>query len=230
MNLHVHIHAAAVYGLYTTDDARKPRSHFLPPLRPTDIHWICSTVATRVCNLLRRRGLLRDRVDDNNAAVRLAPSTALDACRQAAISRGRGAPPPVCSGAPAASPALDQAPAPQARTWRSRTSYVPRAELMRRTLDIDPAHCRRWEGRLESADRDHHERRSGGANLVAPELARDPMGPGGSLAWDLGDERTTGCWGWSPSHPRRGRTAAGATVRPGRGPADAGLLKLANCR
>jgi hypothetical protein len=46
-------------------------------------------VAERVCNLLRRRGLLRDRADDNDSAVRLAPSTALDACRQAALSRGR---------------------------------------------------------------------------------------------------------------------------------------------
>jgi hypothetical protein len=57
-------------------------------LTPTDIHWVCCTVAKRICNLLRRRGLLRDRADDNDSAVRLAPSTALDACRQAALSRG----------------------------------------------------------------------------------------------------------------------------------------------
>ncbi|MCU0691949.1 MAG: hypothetical protein MUF54_11145 [Polyangiaceae bacterium] len=64
-------------------------THFLPALTPTDIHWVCAMVATRVCSLLRRRELLRDRADDNDGAVRLAPSTALDACRQAALSRGR---------------------------------------------------------------------------------------------------------------------------------------------
>ncbi|MCU0694351.1 MAG: hypothetical protein MUF54_23430 [Polyangiaceae bacterium] len=43
---------------------------FLPALTPTDIHWVCATVAERVCNLLRHRGLLRDRADDNDDAVR----------------------------------------------------------------------------------------------------------------------------------------------------------------
>ncbi|MCU0784340.1 MAG: hypothetical protein MUF81_09910, partial [Verrucomicrobia bacterium] len=62
-----------------------------PALTPTDIHWVCATVAERVRNLLRRRGLLRDRADDNDCAVRLTPSTALDACRQASLSSGEGA-------------------------------------------------------------------------------------------------------------------------------------------
>jgi hypothetical protein len=90
MNLHVHLHCAAINGgVYTIDEHGAPRFHFLPALTPTDIHWVCCTVAKRICNLLRRRGLLRDRADDNEGAVRLAPSTALDACRQAALSRGR---------------------------------------------------------------------------------------------------------------------------------------------
>jgi hypothetical protein len=40
-------------------------------------------------------------------------------------------PPPVCSGAPDASSASAQAPAPKARMWRSCTSYIPWAKLMR---------------------------------------------------------------------------------------------------
>ncbi|MCU0694175.1 MAG: hypothetical protein MUF54_22510 [Polyangiaceae bacterium] len=79
LNLHVHFHAAAIDGVNTTDEHGAPRFHFLPALTPTDIHWVCSTVATRVCNLPRHRGLLRDRADGNDCAVRLTPSTALDA-------------------------------------------------------------------------------------------------------------------------------------------------------
>jgi hypothetical protein len=86
---HVHLHCAVIDGVHTTDEHGTPRFHFLPALTPTDIHWVCATVATPVCNLLRRRGLLRDRADDKDDGVRLAPSTALDACRQAALSRGR---------------------------------------------------------------------------------------------------------------------------------------------
>jgi hypothetical protein len=99
-------------------------------------------------------------------------------------------PPPVCSGEPNANSASAQEPAPKTRTWRSGTSYIPWAELMRRTLDVDPAHCPRCEGRLEPIaiiTRDEVvERILSHLNLpVAPE----PIGPGGSLAWDLGDER-----------------------------------------
>jgi hypothetical protein len=61
---------------------------------------------------------------------------------------------------------------------------------MRRTLDIDPAHCPQCEGRLEPIaiiTRDEVvERILSHLNLPA---APEPIGPGGSLAWDLGDER-----------------------------------------
>ncbi|MCU0693907.1 MAG: hypothetical protein MUF54_21165, partial [Polyangiaceae bacterium] len=59
---------------------------------------------------------------------------------------------------------------------------------MKRTLDIDPARCPRCEGRLEpiaSITRDDVVERIP-LNLPA---APEPIGPGGSLAWDLGDER-----------------------------------------
>jgi hypothetical protein len=51
---------------------------------------VALSCATRICPCCwgrRRRRLLRDGADDEHDAVRLAPSTALDACRQAALSR-----------------------------------------------------------------------------------------------------------------------------------------------
>jgi hypothetical protein len=139
-------------------------------------------------------------------------------------------PPPVCSGAPDASPASAQAPAPKARPWRSGTSTIPWAELTRRTLDSDPAHCPRCEGRLEPIaiiTRDDIVQRIPLNLPTAPE----PMGPGGSFGWDLGDERMDD-WvlGMDPEPPRRGRHAARSTVRRVRGPAGAGLLNEANRR
>ncbi len=65
------------------------RFHFLQPLTLTDIHWICATATARVCNVLQRRGLLRNRADGNHGAIRLASCTAIDTWRQAALSRGR---------------------------------------------------------------------------------------------------------------------------------------------
>jgi hypothetical protein len=74
---------------------------------------------------------------------------------------------------------------------------------MRRTLDIDPAHCPQCEGRLEPIaiiTRD---------DIVHPILshlnlptAPAPIGPGGSLAWDLGDQ-SMGDWvvGMDPEPP-----------------------------
>jgi hypothetical protein len=61
---------------------------------------------------------------------------------------------------------------------------------MRRTLHIDPALCPGCEGRLEPiaiiTRDDVVERILSHLNLAA---APEPMGPGGSLAWDLGNER-----------------------------------------
>jgi len=37
----------------------------------------------------------------------------------------------------------------RARSWRPSTSYIPWAELMRRTLDTDPADCPACFGRLQ---------------------------------------------------------------------------------
>jgi hypothetical protein len=72
---------------------------------------------------------------------------------------------------------------------------------MKRTLDIDPAHCPRCEGRLEPI-----------AIITLDDIVQriplnlpaspEPMDPGGSMAWDLGDERM-GDWvlGMDPEPP-----------------------------
>jgi hypothetical protein len=104
---------------------------------------------------------------------------------------------------------------------------------MRRTLDIDPAHCPGCEGRLETAHRDHRARAGGGANPVALELTR---GPGAQLSWRLArvglGRRADGRLGrgHGARAPRRARNAARSTVRCVRGPAGAGLLHEAISR
>jgi hypothetical protein len=59
---------------------------------------------------------------------------------------------------------------------------------MRRTLDIDPAHCPRCEGRLEPiaiiTREDIVEKILSHVHLP---MAPEPVGPGGSLAWELNE-------------------------------------------
>ncbi|MCU0692610.1 MAG: hypothetical protein MUF54_14515 [Polyangiaceae bacterium] len=60
------------------------------------------------------------------------------------------------------------------------------------------------------AHRDHHARRRGGANPLNLPAVPESIGPGGSLAWDLGDERMDD-WvvGMDPEPPDVGETQRG---------------------
>lgn len=88
MNLHVHVHGAAIDGVYALDESTgSPRFHFVPAPTPSDIHAVAASVGARVCKMLRRRGLLRDEPTDSGEAT--TEGSALDACRSAGLSRGR---------------------------------------------------------------------------------------------------------------------------------------------
>jgi hypothetical protein len=78
---------------------------------------------------------------------------------------------------------------PPSRPWRPSTSYIPWRELIRRTFDIDPAECDRCRARLEPVaiiTRDDVIERIL-AHLSLPVSAA-PIGPGGSMAWDVTGE------------------------------------------
>ena len=87
LNLHVHVHLSAIDGVYALDEQGTPRLHFLPAPTPSDIRDVTASVASRVCRILRRRGLLRDEAADPNEPT--TDSSALDACHAAGLSRGR---------------------------------------------------------------------------------------------------------------------------------------------
>lgn len=105
------------------------------------------------------------------------------------------------SAAPAAIVSSSQ-PQPAQLSWRRTTSYIPWAELMRRTLDIDPAQCT-CGGKLKPIaiiTREEVVQRIL-SHLSLPSVPA-PVGPGRSMAFDVTGE-PVGEWvvGLDPDPP-----------------------------
>jgi len=118
------------------------------------------------------------------------PSSAPSASRNPTPSSSTPSQAPTLVLVPGAGEAPGEAPAP--RKWRPSTSYVPWAELVRRTFGVDPSICPRCDGRLEPlaiiTKPETIERILSSVTLAAAE----PVGPGGSPAHVVLDNSPSG--------------------------------------
>ena len=84
MNLNVHFHVVFLDGVFAKNTDGNLAFHPLQAPSQTEIATVVADLGRRVKNMLRRRGLLRNKpVDDEHEG-----QSALDACMQAGLSRG----------------------------------------------------------------------------------------------------------------------------------------------
>ena len=81
-----HSHLAAIDGVYSFDARTGPTFHFIAPPTKQELAELVRQVSRRVMRMLKHRGLIRDGPQTQGDVVE---QTALGACQQASLRRGR---------------------------------------------------------------------------------------------------------------------------------------------